>query len=174
VAEDVAFSGPSEISLGSTWVSNSCSVTVEGSFGPGLVGNGAWIDYSQEGSGVVVNGGGGAFSFDLTTSPPANPRGPYFGLSDPCHALLPTYPYNLNISFAAECVGLCSGVDCSDGNPLVQSIARQVLDVLAFFVDLVGQVPAAHPEVHRVAVLGDDVRYHRTEAAAAQYRNLFD
>lgn len=121
-AEDVAFSGPSEISLGSTWVSPACSVTVEGSFGPGLLGNGAWMDYSQGGSGVVFNGGGGSFSFDLTTSPPANPRGPYFGLSDPCHAPLPTYPYNLNISFAADCVGMCTGVDCNDGNPCTDDV----------------------------------------------------
>jgi hypothetical protein len=35
------------IALGSTWERPSCDVTVSGDFGPGLTGDGAWIDYSN-------------------------------------------------------------------------------------------------------------------------------
>ncbi len=108
-AEDIAFSGPSEISLGSTWESPSCDVMVSGNFGPGLTGDGAWIDYSN-GGGASIPQAGGAYSFQMQY-----PRGPFLGLTDPCHAQLGAYPYNLNIHFTADCVDLCLGVTCPPG-----------------------------------------------------------
>jgi len=115
-AEDIAFSGPSEISLGSTWETASCSVTVSGNFGAGLMGDGGWIDYSNgRATGAIPQGGGGTYSFALQHAPPNDPRGPFLGLSDPCYAPLGSYPYNLNIHFAADCgnLNLCQGVTCS-------------------------------------------------------------
>ena len=116
--EDIAFSGPSEIALGSTWETTSCSVTVSGNFGAGLTGDGGWIDYSNgRATGVVPQAGGGAFSFQLQHVPPNDPRGPFLGLSDPCHAPLGNYPYDLNIHFAAACGNLCQGVTCGGTGP---------------------------------------------------------
>lgn len=117
-AEDIAFSGPSEISLGSTWETQSCSVTVSGNFGAGLMGDGGWIDYSNgRATGTFPQTGGGPYSFALQHVPPNDPRGPFLGLSDPCYAPLGAYPYNLNIHFAADCGNLCQGVTCSGTGP---------------------------------------------------------
>jgi len=121
-SEDIAFSGPSEISLGSTWESESCSVTVSGNFGPGLVGDGAWTDYSNAGGGGNIPQSG-AYSFLIQHQPPNDPRGPYLGLSDPCHAPLGAYPYNLNINFAANCIDRCAGVTCQPGNDPCATVA---------------------------------------------------
>lgn len=115
-SEDITFSGPSQMSLGSTWEVPTCSATVEGAFGAGVIGDGAWTDYSHGDSGTITNAGG-SFSLVLTNSLPDNPRGPYLGLSDPCHAALGAYHYNLNLHFAADCTNLCAGVNCDDGNP---------------------------------------------------------
>ena len=108
-SEDIAFSGPSEISLGSTWESPACDATVSGDFGPGLTGDGAWVDYSN-GGGASIPQAGGPYSFPMQF-----PRGPFLGLSDPCHAQLGAYPYNLNIHFTGDCVDLCQGVTCPPG-----------------------------------------------------------
>lgn len=124
-AEDVVFSGPSAISLGSTWNVPACSTTVSGSFGPGLVGDGAWIDYSNGGGAAVPQSGGG-FSFQLKHDPPGAPRGPFFGLTDPCLAPLGVYAYNLNVHFAADCADKCASVDCSDGNPCTDDVCNPV------------------------------------------------
>jgi hypothetical protein len=120
--EDVVFSGPSELSLGSTWTTPSCSVNVAGSFGPGLNGNGAWIDYVNGGGTDITGTTGGAFVFTLTHEPPNDPHGPHFGVTDPCNASIGVFAYNLNVHFAADCTNLCAGVTCNDNDPCTNDL----------------------------------------------------
>lgn len=113
--QDIAWSGPSQMELGSTWVVDGCSADVTGAFGAGLDGPGRYIDYSQGGTNDIANDGGGAFSFTLNAS-----QGPFFGLTDPCNAAHNGWLYSLNVHFTGQnCSNPCDGVMCNndDGNP---------------------------------------------------------
>ncbi len=115
--EQFANSAFAQIALGSTWTTDACEVTVSGQFGDGLQGNGAWVDWQTGSGGEIPQGPGGSFSFTLPTGP--GNGGPYYGLTDPCHAPLQNYIYNLTIEATSDCPDLCEGVTCDDddGNP---------------------------------------------------------
>jgi hypothetical protein len=120
--QEIVYSGPNPVALGSEWSVPGCVATVTGSFGP-IAGNGAWIDYSN--GGVVrplLGGAGGQFSLVLSNAPPGAPVGPHLGLADPCYAPLGIFNYWLSVHSAANCNVPCTPGICNDNNPCTDDV----------------------------------------------------
>ena len=108
VSEDLVNSGSAQMALGSVWTTEACIVTVKLDAGEGVDGTGGWIDWQSGATGdmPLVSG------FYTAEMDVRAPNGPYFGVSDACHAPTGADPHNLATQVAADYLDQSERVTC--------------------------------------------------------------